>query len=234
MPEPTAWYSDPTNWMGAGVGVSALGDIYGIISAQRQQARMRQIYNLLMNPSALAANVNALYTPLSEASQKEIARFSQGEMGMRGLGDSQFATLHAARAYAGIEAEQRNRALAAYMDALGSATRATGAPYGSTGAFGRSLGSMAQIMAMRQARDKEGEAPGVAATPRSSLLYDPLALRSSRDWSNYSTPTYLETTGGYLPRPEMLSWGGGTPDYSWMLGKNWQSRFEPYAEGSVE
>jgi hypothetical protein len=210
--------------MGAGVGVSAISDIYGIISAQRQQARMRKIYDMLMNPSALASNVNQLYTPLSEAAQREIMRYSQAEMGTRGVGDSQYAGLHAARAYAPIEARMRESALQAYMNALGQATGAVGTPYGTSGSLARSLGSMAQFMMLRNARNQpQAPPPGVAGTPRGRVAVDPLALQNT--WH----------MGSFLPGGDYMPALSLKPYEDVMGGGNaWQNMMAPYRYPGLE
>lgn len=161
MPDTTTtpdWTTGNT-MAGATMGLGGIADIFSLIQNQRQSDRQRQLYELLQNPQALAAHINAMVQPLSQAGQEHVSRMVQGEMAMRGTADSRYADLASARAFSDDETSRRNTIMQYYMQALGQSAGLTGA----RSPIGGLAGAMQQIMRLRgMGRPNE---PGIAANP---------------------------------------------------------------------
>lgn len=183
-------FSALPGWMpAASMGIGGMADLFSIIQNQRAASRQRDLYSLLQNPAALAAHINGMYQPLSDAGRTAISRNVQADMAMRGTANSGLADLEAARAFSENETSRRNAVMDAYMNALGQSAGLTGqrAPVGALG------NSLQQVMLMRALRTP-GSNPGIAASPGPS--------DRSADYSKmnfWSTPPASTGTPGSMP-----------------------------------
>ena len=172
-------------WMtGGSMALGGLSDIFSFIQNQRQSDRQRQLYALLQNPEALAAHINRMYQPLSQAGQESVSRMVQSEMAMRGTADSRYADLASARAFSDVDTQRRNAVMQAYMNALGQSAGMTG----SRAPIGGLQGALQQMMFLR----------GMGQPRQTGIAQNP-AQDASADYSKtnfWSTPP---ATSNYDP-----------------------------------
>jgi len=156
-------------WGAARLGLGAISDILGALSAAQASARQRQLFRQqyrwaqeqadlmrrLRDPSYVMGAAQAFYQPLTDVERNAMTQAVMSNMAMRGLADSAFADKLVAQALGEAQGQRWLMAIQQAMRQLGMGVGGLpGAaqvpqPIGGVGALGQALQSL-QSMAMQE------------------------------------------------------------------------------------